>query len=143
MSDPSTWSFETQQIHAGQVVDETTGARALPIYQTTSYQFRDTEHAAALFGLSEMGNIYTRLMNPTNDVVEQRIAALEGGVLFDVLAVLIQRGGTDEAQQVLVTTILSSPSSGTLVLFADGTATFAPVLLATVSATFGEARVSV
>ena len=79
-TDPSQWAFETRQVHAGQVPDPTTGARALPIYQTTSYQFRDTEHAAALFGLSEMGNIYTRLMNPTNDVVEQRIAALEGGV---------------------------------------------------------------
>lgn len=78
MSD--TWSFETKQIHAGQTADPTTGARALPIYQTTSYQFRDTEHAANLFGLAESGNIYTRLMNPTTDVVEQRLAALEGGV---------------------------------------------------------------
>jgi O-acetylhomoserine (thiol)-lyase len=74
------WSFETKQIHAGQTADPTTGARALPIYQTTSYQFRDTEHAANLFGLAEPGNIYTRLMNPTTDVVEQRLAALEGGV---------------------------------------------------------------
>lgn len=78
MSD--TWSFETKQIHAGQTADPTTGARALPIYQTTSYQFRDTEHAANLFGLAETGNIYTRIMNPTQDAVEQRIAALEGGV---------------------------------------------------------------
>jgi O-acetylhomoserine (thiol)-lyase len=74
------WSFETKQIHAGQVPDPTTGARALPIYQTTSYQFRDTQHAADLFGLAEPGNIYTRIMNPTQDVVEQRLAALEGGV---------------------------------------------------------------
>ena len=74
------WSFETRQIHAGQVPDPTTGARALPIYQTTSYVFRDTDHAANLFGLKEFGNIYTRLMNPTTDVVEQRIASLEGGV---------------------------------------------------------------
>ncbi len=74
------WSFETRQIHAGQVPDPTTGARALPIYQTTSYVFRDTEHAASLFGLKEFGNIYTRLMNPTTDVVEKRIASLEGGV---------------------------------------------------------------
>ncbi|WP_252974300.1 bifunctional o-acetylhomoserine/o-acetylserine sulfhydrylase [Janibacter melonis] len=80
MSDPTTWHFETQQIHAGQSPDPTTGARALPIYQTTSYQFDSTEHAANLFGLKELGNIYTRLMNPTTDVVEQRIAALEGGV---------------------------------------------------------------
>jgi len=74
------WSFETKQIHAGQIPDDTTNARALPIYQTTSYTFRDTDHAAALFGLTEPGNIYTRIMNPTQDVVEQRIAALEGGV---------------------------------------------------------------
>jgi len=73
------WSFETKQIHAGQTSDPTTRARALPIYQTTSYTFDSTEHAAALFGLAEPGNIYTRLMNPTTDVVEQRIAALEGG----------------------------------------------------------------
>ena len=74
------WSFETKQIHAGQTSDPTTKARALPIYQTTSYTFDNTDHAAALFGLAEPGNIYTRLMNPTTDVVEQRIAALEGGV---------------------------------------------------------------
>ncbi|HPU12695.1 MAG TPA: bifunctional o-acetylhomoserine/o-acetylserine sulfhydrylase [Aeromicrobium sp.] len=74
------WSFETKQIHSGQEPDPTTGARALPIYQTTSYQFRNTEHAANLFGLAEPGNIYTRIMNPTQDVVEQRLAALEGGV---------------------------------------------------------------
>ncbi|MFC5998288.1 bifunctional o-acetylhomoserine/o-acetylserine sulfhydrylase [Quadrisphaera sp. GCM10027208] len=74
------WSFETRQIHAGQTPDATTGARALPIYQTTSYVFRDTQHAADLFALTETGNIYTRLTNPTTDVVEQRIADLEGGV---------------------------------------------------------------
>ncbi len=86
MSDPTTsdpaasWSFETKQIHAGQAPDPTTGAVALPIYQTTAYAFRDTDHAAALFALAEPGNIYSRIMNPTNDVVEQRLAALEGGV---------------------------------------------------------------
>ena len=81
MSNPeSDWSFETKQIHAGQTADAGTHARALPIYQTTSYTFDSTDHAAALFGLAEPGNIYTRLMNPTTDVVEQRIAALEGGV---------------------------------------------------------------
>lgn len=74
------WSFETKQIHAGQSPDAVTHARALPIYQTTSYTFDSTDHAAALFSLAEPGNIYTRLMNPTTDVVEQRIAALEGGV---------------------------------------------------------------
>ena len=72
--------FETLALHAGQVADPTTGARAVPIYQTTSYQFQDSDHAARLFGLQEFGNIYTRIMNPTTDVLEQRIAALEGGV---------------------------------------------------------------
>lgn len=81
MSDSTpNWSFETRQIHAGQVPDPTTGARALPIYQTTSYVFKDTDHAANLFALKEFGNIYTRIMNPTQDVVEQRLASLEGGV---------------------------------------------------------------
>lgn len=72
--------FETLQLHAGQQADPTTGSRAVPIYQTSSYVFKDAEHAANLFGLKEFGNIYTRIMNPTSDVFEQRIAALEGGV---------------------------------------------------------------
>lgn len=72
--------FTTRQLHAGQVSDPTTGSRAVPIYQTTSYQFQDTDHAANLFALKEFGNIYTRIMNPTSDVLEQRIADLEGGV---------------------------------------------------------------
>ncbi|OHU95648.1 bifunctional o-acetylhomoserine/o-acetylserine sulfhydrylase [Mycobacterium talmoniae] len=80
-TDPTAhWSFETKQVHAGQRPDPATNARALPIYQTTSFTFDDTDHAAALFGLEVPGNIYTRIMNPTTDVVEQRIAALEGGV---------------------------------------------------------------
>ena len=74
------WGFETRQIHAGAVPDPTTGARAVPIYQTTSYVFRDTAHAKALFGLEELGNIYTRIMNPTQAVFEERVASLEGGV---------------------------------------------------------------
>src|SRR6516164_2627147 len=74
------WGFETRQIHSGATPDPTTGARAVPIYQTTSYTFRDTAHAAALFGLEELGNIYTRIMNPTQAVFEDRMAALEGGV---------------------------------------------------------------
>jgi O-acetylhomoserine/O-acetylserine sulfhydrylase len=74
------YHFDTLQLHAGQQPDPTTGSRAVPIYQTSSYSFKDTEHAANLFGLKEFGNIYTRLMNPTTDVFEQRIAALEGGV---------------------------------------------------------------
>jgi O-acetylhomoserine/O-acetylserine sulfhydrylase len=72
--------FETLQLHAGQSPDSTTGSRAVPLYQTTSYVFKNTDHAANLFGLKEFGNIYTRLMNPTTDVFEQRVAALEGGV---------------------------------------------------------------
>ncbi len=74
----SEWGFETRQIHAGQEPDPTTGARAVPIYQTTSYSFRDAEHAAKLFALAEVGNIYTRIMNPTQGVVEARVASLEG-----------------------------------------------------------------
>jgi O-acetylhomoserine (thiol)-lyase len=72
--------FETLQLHAGQQVDPTTNSRAVPIYQTTSYSFNSAEHGANLFALKEFGNIYTRIMNPTNDVFEKRIAALEGGV---------------------------------------------------------------
>lgn len=72
--------FDTLQVHAGQKPDPTTGSRAVPIYQTTSYVFNDVDHAANLFGLKEFGNIYTRIMNPTTDVFEQRVAALEGGV---------------------------------------------------------------
>src|SRR5918998_457811 len=72
--------FETRQIHSGAEADPTTGARATPIYQTTSYVFRDTSHAAALFSLAEPGNIYTRIMNPTQAVLEARLADLEGGV---------------------------------------------------------------
>ena len=71
--------FETLQLHAGQEVDPATGSRAVPIYQTSSYVFKDSDHAANLFGLKEFGNIYTRLMNPTSDVFEKRVAALEGG----------------------------------------------------------------
>lgn len=74
------YHFDTLALHAGQQPDPTTGARAVPIYQTTSYCFRDSEHAARLFALQEFGNIYSRIMNPTNDVLEKRMAALEGGV---------------------------------------------------------------
>lgn len=76
----ASWSFETKQIHASQVADPTTNARALPLYQTASYTFNDTSHAANLFSLKELGHIYTRIMNPTQAAVEERIAALEGGV---------------------------------------------------------------
>ncbi|MCY0869360.1 MAG: aminotransferase class I/II-fold pyridoxal phosphate-dependent enzyme, partial [Firmicutes bacterium] len=74
------WNFATRAVHAGQSPDEGTGARAVPIFQTSSYVFKSTEHAANLFALKEPGNIYTRIMNPTQDVFEQRVAALEGGV---------------------------------------------------------------
>ncbi len=118
----SDWSFETQQIHAGQQPDPTTGARALPLYQTTAYQFRDTEHAANLFGLAELGNIYTRLMNPTQDAVEQRVAALEGGVA----ALLVASGSAATTFAILNVAragdhIVSSPSiyGGTYNLFSQ------------------------
>src|SRR5678809_1799702 len=76
----STLHFDTLQLHAGQQIDPTTKSRAVPIYQTTSYAFNNSEHAANLFSLKEFGNLYTRVMNPTTDVFEQRMAALEGGV---------------------------------------------------------------
>jgi O-acetylhomoserine (thiol)-lyase len=80
MTSNEAWSFETKQIHSGAAPDPATGARATPIYQTTSYVFRDSQHGADLFSLAEPGNIYTRINNPTQDVLEQRVAALEGGV---------------------------------------------------------------
>ncbi|MGZ4532679.1 MAG: bifunctional o-acetylhomoserine/o-acetylserine sulfhydrylase [Mycobacteriaceae bacterium] len=121
MTDPtSIWSFETKQVHAGAQSDPTTGARALPIYQTTAYAFRDTDHAAALFGLAEPGNIYTRIMNPTQDAVEQRITALEGGVG----ALLLASGMAAESLAILNVAesgdhIVASPSlyGGTYNLF--------------------------
>src|SRR5580692_7439773 len=79
MSEPNPQQLATLAVHAGQSPDPATGARAVPIYQTTSYLFQDADHAARLFGLQEFGNIYTRIMNPTTDVFEKRIAALEGG----------------------------------------------------------------
>ena len=78
--EPKPWGFNTRQVHAGQQVDPTTTSRAVPIYQTSSFVFHDADHAARLFGLREFGNIYARIMNPTNDVLEQRIASLEGGI---------------------------------------------------------------
>jgi len=85
-NDSAKWGFETTQIHAGAKPDPTTNSRALPIYQTTAYTFNSSEHAAKLFGLAEFGNIYTRIMNPTQDAAEQRIAALEGGTAALVLS---------------------------------------------------------
>ncbi len=116
----SSWSFETKQIHAGQTPDGTTNARALPIYQTTSYTFDSSEHAANLFGLKELGNIYTRIGNPTQAVVEDRVAALEGGVA----ALLVSSGQAAETLALLNIAeagdhIVSSPSlyGGTYNLF--------------------------
>ena len=80
MTEERKYATETQAVHAGQKPDPTTNSRAVPIYQTSSYVFNDTDHAARLFGLQEAGNIYTRIMNPTSDVFEQRVATLEGGV---------------------------------------------------------------
>ena len=94
--------FETLQLHAGQEVDPTTGSRAVPIYQTTSYAFKNAEHGANLFALKEFGNIYTRIQNPTTDVFEKRIAALEGGVA--ALAV----GSGQAAQFIALNNILQS-----------------------------------
>ena len=94
---PNNWGFETAQIHAGATPDPTTNARAVPIYQTTAYTFNSTDHAANLFGLAEFGNIYTRIMNPTQDVAEQRIAALEGGTA----ALLVASGQAAETFAVL------------------------------------------
>ena len=120
MTDSAAWSFETKQIHAGQSPDGSTHARALPIYQTTSYTFDSTEHAANLFGLKEFGNIYTRIMNPTQAAVEDRVAALEGGVA----ALLVSSGQAAETIAILNIAevgdhIVSSPSlyGGTYNLF--------------------------
>ena len=93
------YRFETLQVHAGQQPAPGTNARAVPIYQTTSYTFNDADHGARLFALKEFGNIYTRIMNPTTDVFEQRIAALEGGVA----AVATSSG--QAAQFLAITTI--------------------------------------
>src|SRR3954451_25236288 len=94
--------FETLQLHAGQEIDPTTKARAVPIYQTTSYGFNNSQHAANLFGLKEFGNIYTRIMNPTTDVFEKRMAALEGGVAA------VATGSGQAAQFLALTNIMQA-----------------------------------
>jgi len=100
MSPSPNLRYETLQLHAGQEADPTTGSRAVPIYQTSSYVFEDSDHAARLFGLEEFGNIYTRIMNPTTDVFEKRVAALEGG-----LAAVATSSG--QAAQLLALTTLA------------------------------------
>jgi O-acetylhomoserine (thiol)-lyase len=102
--------IETLALHGGQEPDPTTGSRAVPIYQTTSYQFRDTDHAAALFGLTEFGNIYTRLMNPTNDVLEKRLALLDGGVGALALA---------SGQSAITLSLLNIAQAGDEIVSAD------------------------
>ena len=99
MADPKLLKFDTLALHGGQRPDPTTGARAVPIYQTTSYVFDDSDHAARLFGLEEFGNIYTRIMNPTTDVFEKRIAALEGG------AAAVATASGQAAQLLALTTL--------------------------------------
>src|SRR5665811_1608267 len=94
--------FETLQLHAGQEADPTTGARAVPLYQTTSYVFKNAEHGANLFALKEFGNIYTRIMNPTTDVFEKRVAALEGG------AAGLATASGQAAETLTLTTLASS-----------------------------------
>lgn len=103
MADSRNYRFETVALHGGQVPDPTTGSRAVPIYQTTSFVFKDTDHAANLFALKEFGNIYTRIMNPTQDAFEQRVAQLEGGV-----------GGlaTSSGQSAITYSILNIASAG-------------------------------
>jgi O-acetylhomoserine (thiol)-lyase len=97
MTNPADWKFETKQVHSGASPDPVTNARATPIYQTTSYVFNSAEHAANLFALAEFGNIYTRIQNPTQDVVEQRVAALEGGTA----ALLVSSGQAAETIAIL------------------------------------------
>src|SRR5450830_1787556 len=103
MSDSTRPGFDTRAVHAGASADPTTGSRAVPIYQTVAYNFKSTEHAANLFGLREFGNIYSRIMNPTNDVLEQRVAALHGGTA----AVAVSSGHAAE-----VLTLLNLAGSG-------------------------------
>ncbi len=123
----NSWGFDTRQIHAGQEPDSATGSRAVPIYQTTSYEFRDSQHAANLFALAEIGNIYTRIMNPTQGVLEARLASLEGATTTAVGlpgALAVSSGQSAELLAILTLAeagshIVSSPSlyGGTYNLF--------------------------
>ncbi|MFM7772312.1 MAG: PLP-dependent transferase, partial [Acidimicrobiaceae bacterium] len=121
------WGFETRQIHAGQEPDSATGARAVPVYRTTSYVFRDAQHAQNLFALAEIGNIYTRIMNPTQGVLEARLSSLEGGITTAVGlpgALAVSSGQSAELLAILTLAeagahIVASPSlyGGTYNLF--------------------------
>jgi O-acetylhomoserine (thiol)-lyase len=114
----ASWGFDTRQIHAGQSPDPATGSRAVPIYQTTSYQFRDSAHAQNLFALAEIGNIYTRIMNPTQGVLEARVADLEGATTTAVGlpgALVVSSGQAAETLAILTLAeagshIVASPS---------------------------------
>ena len=126
MTNPN-WGFETRQIHAGQEPDSATGARAVPVYRTTSYVFRDAQHAQNLFALAEIGNIYTRIMNPTQGVLEARLSSLEGGITTAVGlpgALAVSSGQSAELLAILTLAeagahIVASPSlyGGTYNLF--------------------------
>src|SRR5579864_7351285 len=102
MSEPKQLQLATLAVHAGQSPDPTTGSRAVPIYQTTSYLFQDADHAGRLFALKEFGNIYTRIMNPTTDVFEKRVAALEGG------AAALAAASGQAAETLTITTLASA-----------------------------------
>src|SRR5580693_2506577 len=102
MSEPKKQQFATLAVHAGQSPDPATGSRAVPIYQTTSYLFQDADHAGRLFGLKEFGNIYTRIMNPTTDVLEKRVAALEGG------AAALATASGQAAETLTITTLAAA-----------------------------------
>src|SRR5208283_3953296 len=106
----SSLKVETLALHGGQEPDPTTGSRAVPIYQTTSYQFKSTEHAANLFGLKEFGNIYTRIMNPTTDVLEKRIALLDGAAA----ALAVSSG-----QSAITIAVLNIAQTGDEIVSAD------------------------
>ena len=125
MADPKFLKFDTQALHAGQQPDPATGARAVPIYQTTSYVFRDTDHAAALFNLERAGHIYSRISNPTVAVLEERVAALE----FGVGAV-----GTASGQAALHLGIVTLMSQGAHVVAGNQFRQIAPLLLVTAPA---------
>ncbi len=102
MPEPKEHQLATKAVHAGQSPDPTTGSRAVPIYQTTSYLFQDADHAGRLFALKEFGNIYTRIMNPTTDVLEKRVAALEGG------AAALATASGQAAETLAITTLASA-----------------------------------
>ena len=109
----TTLHLDSLVLHGGQEADPTTGARAVPIYQTTSYAFKSTEHAANLFALKEFGNIYTRLMNPTTDVLEKRVALIEGGAATLAVAFILMRHNALRRRRNAGTRPTANTNSGT------------------------------